>query len=248
MKFYIAKEHKEFFDRQGLIEFDGLFSDEALHQFNQTVDDALRVKMEIPKGRIPHLTSDQLFVQGRDLWRYQTELRKIVFQTKLAEIASQLIDKKPLRIGYDQLFPARYQQASFLPQKTLLKPVYTPFLEQITTLETISCIQGVLCGVMIALTSPDEEPQSPVNEESHEKKVDVFSFTKGNAIFFHPETRIDLSAFNSHPGQRYYMIVYAQPTSFYQLQPADPQTHDLKQLGYIFNDRLSDKMHPIIYR
>jgi len=48
--------------------------------------------------------------------------------------------------------------------------------------------------------------------------------------------------------QRYLMLVYTHPTAIYYLEEKDPKTHHLKSLGYVFGDRLNDKLNPIVYR
>lgn len=239
MKFAIAKEHKDFYQAHGRIEFEGLLSSEQVRLFNQAIDDALAAKMEIPPSKIRHLTSEELFLQGHDLWRHHSELRKLVCQPKLAEIASQLVDKKPIRLAYDQLLPSRYQSPLLQPVQPQL---YSSFLDQTSSLDSTSCIRGLLCGVIIALSSLEE----PIEEEPGIPSL--FPKEAGHMIFLNPEKPLNWSQLYQFPGKRFYLIAYCQAQSFYEPQLQDPHAHELKQLGYIFNDRLSDKKHPILYR
>lgn len=242
MKFAIAKEHRDFFQKQGIIEFEDFLSSDQLKLFNQAVDQALAERLSMPVERLKLLPSESFFAQGRDLSRANEVLRKYVCQARFAEIASELIEKKPLRLGYDQLFPARYQ-AKFGPEQK--QKVYTQFIEQTTDLETISCLQGVVCGLMLCLgTTGQSIPEESVPVEG----IDIYPRQPGHAIYFNPKTAINLHNLYAHPGQRFYLIVYTQATAHYQLQTHDPHTHTLKHLGYVFNDKLNDKLHPIVYR
>jgi len=76
----------------------------------------------------------------------------------------------------------------------------------------------------------------------------VFPAKPGNAIFFQPHLEFDLEKLLEQPNQRYYLIVYTQHLSLYYPQPGDPFGHVLKKRGYNFNDKLNDKLHPVIYR
>jgi hypothetical protein len=243
MKFAIAKEHRVFFQKQGAIEFEGFFLQDQIHSLNSSVDQALARKAGIVKERVSHLSSDQVFAQGRDLWRQQEELRKFISQPRLLEIVADLIEKKPIRLGYDQLLPAQHGTGRPVYEEPL--KAYPKFLQQTITLENMSCIQGVLCGLLIALNAKAEQEPLPLVNES---VVNPFAVKEGNILLIHPQTPLDLSRLFQAPGQRFYLVVYAQALSLYRLQEQDPHTHEWKNLGYVFNDKLSDKLHPIIYR
>jgi hypothetical protein len=230
MKLTIAKAHKDFFQKEGWIEFDDLLSDAQLLQLNQTLDEALKVRFDLPLEKIKKLSSQEIFVKGRDLFRSNEKLRKIVTQPRLAEVVSELIETKPLRLGYDQLIPAF---APSLFQKVAHQS-YENFIEKATNLIEVSCVKEVLAGVLICL-GPDTQE-------------DLSLFGKGHVVVFHPETPLNLMRLKSHPGQRYLLIVYTEKQAHYILEPRDPQTHDLKNLGYIFNDKLKDQTHPVVYR
>jgi hypothetical protein len=240
MKFAIAKEHKDFFQKQGWIEFEDLISHDQLVLANEAIDQVLAERLNISVGRLHLLPSEQLYLHGRDLWRSHPQLRKLVTQIRFAEIASELIEKKPLRLGYDQLFPARDQT----PFSEAASQVYSHFLEQTATLEAVSCLQGVNCGLLLALGGKQK-----ASTESHSMGgIDIFPSQPGHAIFFQANVPIQWNTLYAHAGQRFYLIVYTQASAHYQLQPQDPHTHALKRLGYIFNDKLNDRLNPIVYR
>lgn len=244
MKFAVAKEHKDFFYKHGWIEFEKFISPEQLESINAAVDQSLADRLKIPLYKLPHHPSETFFLHGRDLSRSVPELRSFVLQARFAEIASELLEQKPLRLGYDQLFPARYSHSdhSFDPKS---KKPYKSFIEQTATIEEVSSLEGVLGGLMICLKS--ESTQSPTGK-IETTGVDVFPSLPGQVIFFSPSTRINWNNFYAHEGHRFYLIVYAQSTTLYQLKARDPHAHYLKQLGYIINEKLTDKLNPIVYR
>lgn len=240
MKFAIAKEHRDFFRKQGWIEFEDFLSADQLVQANQAIDQVLAERLQLHVEQLNQLSSESSYLQGRDVWRSNPFLRKLVTQPRFAEIASELIETKPLRLGYDQVLPAPYSFKFSQPKQQ----VYAHFIEQTTSLEAVSCLQGVLCGLILALKQP-EEPR----EGSAVEGINIFSTQSASAIFFQPTVPINWSAlFSCRPGERFYLIVYTEAMARYHLQPQDPHTHALKQLGYVFNDKLNDHLHPIVYR
>lgn len=239
MKFAIVKEHRDFFQKNGWIEFENFLSPDELTHVNHALDQALAERLHTPVEKLRQLSSDQQYVQSRDLWRLNDSLRKFATQPRLAEIASELIEKKPLRLGYDQLLPARYQPKLVEPTHS----VYTHFIGQTAELATISCVQEVLGGVMIALGGKKED-----SADREIEGVSVFPSQPGNVIYFQPQLPVNWQNLYAYPGQRFYFIVYTTAVAHYHLQPKDPHTHTLKHLGYVFNDKLNDRLHPIVYR
>jgi len=237
MKFSVAKEHRDFFQKHQAIEFEGLLPPEQVLRFNQAVDEALVQRLGITADKIRHQPPQKLFLDGRDLWRTNPLLKKMVMHLSCAEIASELIEHKPLRLGYAQLFP----QISPLLFKTHHNNDYALFLQQQISLEACSCLQGVLCGLMLCLTGDGEDETGKPSEG-----IDIFAKKAGSGIFFHPDLPISFQNLQQHPNQRYLLIVYTHRNTVYRLQPADPQTHALKHCGYVFGDRLTDKLNPIV--
>lgn len=242
MKFAIVKEHRDFFQKKGWIEFEDFFSLDQINLLNQSIDQALSDRLSLPIERLNHQSSEPLFLHGRDLWRFNDRLKKFTVQPRLGEIASELIERKPLRLGYDQFFPSLYQTKF---PKNEGEKVYSTFIQQTASLEAVSSLQGIACGLMISLGGKAGAEPSLIPEV---EGMDVFSAQPGHALFFQPGAEVNWNSLYSHPGQRYYLIVFTQLTSFYHLQQRDPLTHFLKPLGYVFTDKLTDKLNPIVYR
>ena len=78
MRFATSFEHRDFFSKNGYIEFEGLI----------TLDECALLLSKEP---------------GRDLWRKDVLVKRISLRPQFGEIASVLSHKKTLRIGFDQL-------------------------------------------------------------------------------------------------------------------------------------------------
>lgn len=234
MKLAIIKEHRDFFQKNGLIEFEDFLTEEQIQAFDQGINQALAQKTGLSAEKWRQLSSDQLFVQGRDLWRSDEGLRKLTCQPRLAQIVSELIEQKPLRLGYSQLLTVRQSEPSG-KQPT----VSSQFFQQQASLNDVSCLSGVACGLLLCLSGAEEE-------ESHAS--DIFPYKPGHAILFQPTLTVPWEQIYQHAGQRFYLITYTYLLAHYQLQPKDPHTHLLKHLGYVFNDKLSDRLNPVVFR
>ena len=238
MKFDIDKSHRDFFQKHGFIEFENIIPKDQIMQFNQAIDQSLENQLDKPFHK---LTSEQIFLKSRDLWRFNDFLKQLTIQVRLSGLVSEMIEKKPVRLGYTQFFPSYSQQGSGLEKN---KDPYSNFLHQKTNLVNISSLSNVLCGLMVCLSEDDQV----VNSNSITEEVDIFSCKLGSVIIFQAETIINLECLLKHYSQRYYLIVYTENSSYYFPQSNDPFNYFLKHVGYVYNDKLSDKLNPIVYR
>jgi hypothetical protein len=237
MKFAISGDHLDYFNKHHAIEFEGLFNTDQAIQLVGAVDAAISARLGIRLAEINKQPPEKLFLAGRDLWRAHNSLKKIVTQNHFSEIAAQLTKQRTLRLGYDQLFPS--------PKNSIYqisKGPYAQFLSNNLSLNEISCLQGVVCGLMICLGSEQSEESEKASE------LQIFTPRPGNGVFFQPEAILDFQQLCNLPGKRYLMIVYTKATSVYILRQTDPNTNFLRQVGYSFGDKLSDKLNPILYR
>lgn len=230
MKFAIENDQKRFFRKNRFLETEGLLSETELNELNLHIDKALIERLKIKEDKLHRQFSQDVLKEGRDLSRFDDYLKKTVLHQRFAEIASELIEFRPLRFGYDQLYINNKESGDWNPYKSLI-------LEP-SNLKDISSLQGVLCGALLCLKNKDES-----NGES-----DIFSKKVGNITFFSAELPLNFNDLQATSEKRYLMIVYTQPTAIYYLQEKDPKTHHLKSLGYVFGDRLNDKLNPIVYR
>lgn len=230
MNFTVVREHREFFRKHHWIECDGVVSKGELERLVAGIPLVLAERSE------PSFAGKAFdkngFALGHDLWREGQNLKKIILSRSLAEIAAELVEQKPLRFGYDALFP----EVSEVQNQN----AYESFLQTNPTLQEMSCIQGVLCGAMVCVSGSAETSDEAV-------ETTLFSRKPGNAVFFSPEWSLPLHEIYANPGFTYLLIVYTKANAVYLAQPGDPHLHNFKKLGYNFGDRLNDGIHPIIY-
>lgn len=183
MKFAISQDQRELYRKEGSISFADLLDPKELASLNEGIKAVL-----IPSKR------KSPFEQGRDLWRKDENVKKIVQSKRLIDLAFELIQKKPLRLAFDQLIPENSEE-----------------------LNEYSCINNLLGMFFICLED-------------------------GSGSFYLPST--PLPSFED----RFFMIAYCDKYSQYLFEERDPQVHFLKSLGYVFGDRLNDRLHPILLR
>ncbi len=230
MKYATDKSHRDYFYKHGLIEFDALFSPEQVQELNEAIDYILCTKLHITKDKLSKQNVNAYFLQGHDLFRHHESLKKLLLFRHLGEIAAELMEVRSLRIGYDQLLVGQ-------GNKPMLETVYGQFLLQSGSLQEKSSIKPVICGLILCLEPTQSSESSP-----------FFSKQAGNGIFFKADIPFDTTILSHSQGGRYILIVYAAPRTVYILTENDPHTHALKHIGYVFGDKLSDKLNPIIIR
>lgn len=223
MKFSLSKEHRYFFQEKGYIQFEEYLSKERLEALEKSLGDALsRLKLTE--------SLDKQYQLGRDLWRKDEEMCKWVAFHRFAELVGDVIGVHTLRLGFDQFFPGITSQLS-------------KDFDKSASLESISCLKGIAGAIIIAIDTTFEEPSLESTEG-----IDPFPYKAGSVSIVGPQTVINWRSISKHHDQRFYMIVYAGKNGMYQLEPADPHTHDWKQLGYIFNEKLIEKHHPTVLK
>jgi hypothetical protein len=238
MNFTVIREHREFFRKHHWIECDGVISAEERRRLLEGIEHVTAVRAA-EKLAVSKAFDKNSFAVGHDLWRGQPVLKKIILNRGLAGIAGELVEQRPLRFGYDSLFPAVSSQP--------IKNSYESFLQTTPTLQEMSCIQGVLCGAMLCISGNDEAKVLETDEIDPNPQATIFSKIPGNAIFFAPDWPLPLHEIYNHAGFTYLLIVYVKANAVYVAQQGDPHLHNFKQLDYSFGDRLKEPHHPIVY-
>lgn len=236
MKQVVAREHHFFFQKHRVIEFDDVFNEKQLAILLEEVDSALAARLQTEPEKISHQTSLALYMAGRDLWRHNMTLRKIICHHQLGKIAADLVQQTSLRIGFDQLLPSRAPTSNVIENKDGLAQL----LEKTQSLNDYSHLQGTACGLMICLKSDESI--------SEEDQVSVFSKKAGNVVFFDADLPVDFSKLENHSRSRYLLIAYTLANSMYILKENDPHGHELKHIGYSFGECLNEKLNPFVYR
>ncbi len=220
MKYVITKEQRFFFEKNYFIEFDDLLSEQQLQMLVQRL------------GKKMHLSSQELFLQGRDICRQESAIMECLSSPRLAHIAAQLAGVTRLRFGFDQLYKSEIASTC---------PSFSKLNEE-------SSIRGLVCALMICLSGEQTTAQRHSYETGKNSGIDPFPSKKGSGIFFLPSTLCDPQAIQAHSGQLFLLFTWAHDRSLYVFEPRDPHTHALKKLGLVFGDRLVEKWHPTILR
>ncbi|MFT4552464.1 MAG: hypothetical protein ACI9S8_001089 [Chlamydiales bacterium] len=241
MRFALHKDHRNFFQSNGCIEFEGLLSEKELSELNPAIDSVLVKRLGTTVEKLERFPFEQTYLSGRDVSRENELIKQSVCKSRLAEIASQLSGIKPLRLAYDQTLFSGYRDSLKDPSKD------TPFGRMVGEdsfiLSDVSGFQGELCGLMLCLSDPIVESK----EENTELEKSIFSNSAGSGVFFNQEALVSYAPILQIPYQRYLLIVYAEKRLFYALREGDPNTHELKKSGYGFGDKLHGSDHPIVY-
>lgn len=220
MKFAVDAAHRAFFQDHLAIEFEDFFSSEQVEQWRQWLKEALGERLS---GPVEKASSAEIFMKGHDL------IREILrTQAKLADIAADLMQTRIIRLGYTQYLPSPPAHLDKLDQA---HPYFHLLQKREATLESVSSIQGLLCGVMICLQDGDS-------------KSSVFPSRAGNVVYFNPTVLLDYSLGKGE----YFLIVYVREHALYIYNSEDPHTNHLKKWGYTFAEPLNNKYHPIVKR
>lgn len=227
MKFGVAKEHLSFFCKQGYIEFESLLSQEDVAILEQEISQVLSLRLNAQKKNLHHQLFSTLYKGGFDIWRSSDQIKKILFRRQLSEVAATLVKKKKIRFGFDQLFCVPHffeEEASFLTKENALR--------------TSTCLQGVLCGLILNVGG-----QFDFDQES----MPFLPSKVGNGLFVSPDLLFSFAHLLSMPtGAMQILIVYAEEKAIYRHCEEHLNTHAYKRLDYVFGDRLRNSTHPLI--
>ncbi len=111
MKFAVAPEQKSFFEHNHYIEIEGLLN----------------------LSQLELIKAQRNSTSKRDIWRNNTEIKKIITSRALGELLFEFTDVKPIRLAYDEYLSTNQADA---------------------TLEQIGSIQGVIGGIIFNLEEP----------------------------------------------------------------------------------------------
>lgn len=199
MKFTISLDQRDYFRKNGFIPFKELLKTSEIEALTRALKKASLTK-------------------GRDLWRLNEDVKKVVFSKRLIELAYDILQKKPLRIAFDQLLESSQYEKQV-----------TDFSTDLASLQDLSCISNLEGFFLISLkTSVQLELEA------------------GDGYFILPST--SLSLLKLPDASHFFLIAFGSKFSQYLYEERDPQLHFLKSLGYVFGDKLNDRLHPILLR
>lgn len=223
MHFSTNGSHLDFFKKNHHIAFEEILSPAAVDTLNTLLDSALAKRLHTTVEKTAKISAVDLFQAGFDLWREDEKLKKATQKHNLTAIASELFQIDILRIAFDQLI--------LTPQAGK-----APFAEPMT-LQDGCCINPLAGALVVQLK--DNAPQIaefPLPSE------------KGTALFLSPQFLIDWPTLFGTEGLRFLMIGFGREKSLFRADTKDPHAVALKKLGYVFGDRLSNSIHPILIR
>ena len=218
MRFKIKGDHRKVLEKQKFIEFEDVFTLEEIEKVSSHVDQALGKRA---KQLIDTQSCEQLFREGRDLWRDDPALENFICNRGLAQLAAQLFHQNTLCLAFDQAL------------RTTLRPGYpeaTP-----ATLQERSCIQPLAGAILIRL-----------HGESH--PFSMLPKKRENAVLLGPNLILPWEIFFQESRCSFLLIAYAPAKSLYVCEKNDPNLHFLKKLGYGFGDNLNTDFHPLLYK
>jgi ectoine hydroxylase-related dioxygenase (phytanoyl-CoA dioxygenase family) len=100
----ISQSDVDQFQRDGFVVVRDVFSAGEMRQFLAAVDSAIGERHDRRSAMAERDAYDRMFTQHFNLWESSEEVRKVTFETRLAEIASSLLQAPALRVYFDQSF------------------------------------------------------------------------------------------------------------------------------------------------
>ncbi|MBM3207195.1 MAG: hypothetical protein FJZ57_01125 [Chlamydiae bacterium] len=222
MKFTLAQEHIDHFNKTGAIEFYDLFSEKECQTLLNHADSILTQRVN-PTPRNPlHLASNEnLYLNGKNLWKDGFETKKLCLKKQLADIAFHLFRKKHIRLAFDQ-----YVRTGTLQD--------CPFKDNLT-IQDISSIRPTIGGVFILLEDYPFSFENPLIP----KKA-------GNVIFAADNVLLPLKELFTEKNVFMLMIGFSSGKPLYCLEMNDPHTHSLKKDGIVFGDSAGEDLCPTL--
>ena len=180
MKFAIEGVHRQFFRKHQALEVEGMLTKAQLNELNLQIEKGLEERLNTKPKRAFQELPTHIFSYGRDLFRSSDSLKKIILNSQLAEIASELIEFRPLRFGFDQLYCT---VAEFYKDRDDFNPFKELALKPKPLKET-TCIQGLLCGLMICLSGEEKvvEEEKALRVTQAEKTEEVAQTEKNETV------------------------------------------------------------------
>lgn len=208
MKFSSNLEQRDFFNKNGYVSFEGLLNPQELEILNRAVDQFTPQEKEK--------------LESRDLFRRNEAVKKIVCGSKLVRLAYEFLQKKPLRLVFDQLVMEKRGKNTQQRKETF---------------QEVCCLGGLEGVFLICIQSPMRKDESF-----------PYDLTPGNGFLVSPTVPYPFFQLTPSEDHRFLLIGYGGTYSQYLYEPRDPHCHYLKTLGYVFGDRLNDRDHPILLR
>jgi hypothetical protein len=223
MRFAITSDHREFFSKNHFIEFEGLIPLAQINSLKTQAEETVALRLRIPTQKLKERPAPEIYQAGYDLWRDSESLKKITHKHSIAQLVSELTQIIPLRFAFDQYFSMT---------KCTVSPYDVP-----STLQDISCLSPLVGGVIL-----------PLHDLASPPTYFPMPLKAGDALFISSEFSLPWPQLFSTSGLCFLLIAFAREKTFFRADSHDPHAVSLKKLGYVYNDLLNDRLHPIVLR
>ena len=225
MRFSLPDSYFEFFLRHQILEIENLMTSQDAETLCEKTE-ALLLK-HLHQKPLNLASNLELWKAGKDLWKEDPEIKKILFRLQLGELSHVLVTQRPIRLAYTQgLFTGDKQDSLF---------------SETENVQNISCMGPLLGGVLLCLDTPSEQ-------EEVQLLPDLKTLAKARAFFFSGEYAIPFAELFKQKRLKMILLCFAPGKIRYKLEPKDPHTHELKKSGYGFGDLLKEEICPYLYR
>jgi hypothetical protein len=222
-KFLLAQEHIDHFRKHGVIEFDGIFTEEELLHFLASLENILH-KSLLPTEHHPlgQFSNECLYQSGRNLWKKGAAVKKLLSKKQIGHLAAELFAVKSVRLAFDQYLKTGDNQD-------------LPFKESYT-LQQISSVRPILGALVLQLKPPHSNIELPFIPKNI-----------GSAVFVAGNLALDLPSLFQEKDLSIFVVAFTTAKALYCLEPLDPHTHAYKKDGIIFGDAAGEDLCPTIY-
>lgn len=160
MKLTISSQQREYFETSQVLELEGLFSHADVFSLFENIELVLSERLKCPLEQIRKESPEKLFDAGRDIWRANNVVRKLITSPRLCSLPSILLEEKPVRLAYD----------------IYIEPTNANFLSPTRPFAEICCIQGVIGGMCICL---EGEKEGNIKVFSRDYEIDPMQMFAG---------------------------------------------------------------------
>ncbi|MFZ4673996.1 MAG: hypothetical protein ACOYL1_06615 [Chlamydiia bacterium] len=229
-----------FYKDEGFIELENLLSEEELLEISRECDHLLKHKLKAQNGNLATVTLKTTFQEGWNLHQESSILQKFITQKKFLEIVGQLTGLHKLKLGFTQIFRT-FDKTQNESDETL-----PPLFYHHTSLNDVTCLQGLEIGCMIHLVSERAISQDPLVDIEHSKGIiHPLPMHPRSITFFNAKSPFSLDPLPDFSHQLYLLITFGRDNMVYVDQPNDPHTHNLKKQGLVFGDVLPGQIYVI---
>lgn len=231
MRYDLPPKLVSFYKDKGFIELENLLSEEELYEISRECDSLLKQKLKSHNLALSEVSLKTSFQEGWNLHEDSPILQKFISQKKLIEIVSQLTGLNKLKVGFTQVFRT-FDKTQSESDETL-----PPIFYHYTSLDDVSCLQGLQIGCMIHLVSERAISQDPLVDIEHAKGIlHPLPMHPKSITFFNSKFPFSLDPLPDFSHQLYLLVTFGRENMVYVDQPKDPHNHELKKQGLVFGD------------